>query len=119
MAESHETGKQGEAIAAAYLSDKGWQILETNWHSNHREADIIARHGDLLVIVEVKTRSTDFFGSPEEFVSRQKQRRLAKAANHYILMSGLDLEVRFDIISIVMQMPRPKLKHIEDAFYPH
>ena len=119
MAESHDTGKQGEAIAAAYLASKGWKILETNWHSNHEEADIIARNGDMLIIVEVKTRSTSFFGSPEGFVGRQKQRRLVKTANHYLSSNGLDLEVRFDIISIVMQLPRPKLKHIEDAFYPH
>ncbi|MFP4064927.1 MAG: YraN family protein [Bacteroidales bacterium] len=119
MAESHETGKQGEAIAAAYLAGMGWQILETNWYSNHQEADIIARQGNLLLIVEVKTRSTDYYGSPEEFVSKQKQRRLIKTANHYVSSNGLDLEVRFDIISIVMQLPRPRLKHIEDAFYPH
>ena len=119
MAESHNTGGQGEAIAAAYLASEGWEILETNWHSNHHEADIIARKDDLLVIVEVKTRTTDYFGSPESFVSRVKQRRLVKTANHFISMNGLDLEVRFDIISIVMQSPRPRLKHIEDAFYPH
>ncbi len=119
MAKSHETGERGEAIAAAYLAGKGLDILETNWYSNHQEADIIARTDDLLVIAEVKTRTTDYFGNPEDFVSRQKQRRLVKTANHYLSMNGLDLEVRFDIISIVMQSPRPKLKHIEGAFYPH
>ena len=119
MAESHNTGEEGEAIAAAYLASKGWDILETNWYSSHHEADIIARKDDLLVIVEVKTRKTDYFGSPEGFVSKQKQRRLIKTANHYVSLNGLDLEVRFDIISIVLQSPRINLKHLEDAFYPH
>lgn len=119
MAESHNTGEQGEAIAAAYLASGGWDILETNWHSNHHEADIIARRNDLLVIVEVKTRTTDYFGNPEDFVSKQKQRRLIKTANHYISLKRLDLEVRFDIISIVLKPPRLRLRHLEDAFYPH
>jgi putative endonuclease len=118
MAEIHETGKAGEQIACSHLARQGYQILETNWMSNHQEVDIIARKDDVLVIVEVKTRRTNFFGEPEAFVTRSKQRMLIKAANHYLFQHELDLEVRFDIISVLYVGDRHQVNHIEDAFYP-
>ncbi|MFO7977874.1 MAG: YraN family protein [Bacteroidales bacterium] len=118
MAEIHETGKTGEQIASKYLEQKGYQVLETNWQSGHQEIDIIARKDDLLIIAEVKTRRTRFFGEPEEFVTRTKQRLLIKAANQYLIRNELDLEVRFDIVSVLLQGERHQVSHIEDAFYP-
>lgn len=118
MAEKHDIGKKGEKIASEHLTDMGYTILETNWQSNHQEIDIIARKGDTLVISEVKARSTKFFGTPESFVTKAKQRMLIKAANHYIAQHQLDLEVRFDIISILFKNDQHLLNHIEDAFYP-
>ena len=118
MSASHHTGKQGEAIAVEYLTQKGYDVLETNWQSNHQEIDIIARQGDILVIAEVKTRNTNYFGEPETFVTKQKQRMLIKATNHYITKNDLNVTVRFDIISILYNKDEHKLKHIEDAFYP-
>ncbi len=117
MAESHDRGKQGEGIAASYLVGKGYEILETNWQSNHQEIDIIARKDSLLLIVEVKSRSTNCHGEPEVFVTRQKQRMLIKAANHYIARNQLETEIRFDIISILFRGGYHRLNHIEDAFY--
>ncbi len=119
MAQSHDIGQAGEALAAEHLKQQGCQILETNWQSNHQEIDIIARKGNILVIVEVKTRSSNFFGEPEVFVTKQKQRMLIKAANHYVAKNELDLEIRFDIISILFKDQKHRLNHIEDAFYPH
>ncbi len=118
MAEKHQTGKSGEELAGKYLEQKGYQVLETNWQSGHQEIDIIARKDDLLVVAEVKTRRTRFFGEPEEFVTRNKQRQLIKAANQYLLKNELDLEVRFDIVSVLLQGERHQVNHIEDAFYP-
>ena len=118
MAESHQTGKLGESLARNHLLQNGYTILETNWQSNHKEVDIIAQKNDLLVIIEVKARKTAFFGEPEEFVSRSKQKLLIAAANHYLQKNNLDLEVRFDIISILFKGENHHLHHIEDAFYP-
>lgn len=118
MAEFHETGKQGEAIALNHLRQNGYTILETNWQSGHKEIDIIAQKDDQLVIVEVKARKTAFFGEPEEFVTKSKQKMLIAAANHYLLKKNLDLEVRFDIISVLFKGDNYRVNHIEDAFYP-
>jgi putative endonuclease len=118
MAQHNETGQKGEVLAATYLKDKGYRILETNWRFRNFEADIIASMGDIMVVAEVKTRSSNFFGEPETFVNRQKQRNLIKAANAYIQQKGLGLEVRFDIISVLMNGSVDNVKHIEAAFYP-
>ncbi len=117
MAEHNETGKKGEKMAAAFLENKGYTILETNWRFLNLEADIIAQTGQTLVIAEVKTRKSNYFGEPESFVNRQKQKNLIKAANAFIERKQLDLEVRFDIVSVVLN-DDSSIKHIEDAFYP-
>ncbi|MBP7497008.1 MAG: YraN family protein [Bacteroidales bacterium] len=118
MAEHNELGEKGENAAIEFLLQNGYKILETNWTYGRKEIDIIAQDRDILVIIEVKTRQTDFFGEPEEFVSNQKQILLIKAANAYILLKKLNLEVRFDIISIVKNPDKTKINHIKDAFYP-
>ncbi len=118
MADIHKIGKKGEAVAIEHLVKEDYKILATNWQSNHQEIDIIARKDNVLVIVEVKARSTNYFGEPETFVTKQKQRMLIKAANHYLSQENLHLEVRFDIISVLFKQDEHKLKHIEDAFYP-
>ncbi len=119
MADFHDTGKTGEMISVAYLKDQGYRIRETNWQSNHQEIDIIAEKDDVLAIVEVKTRRSKKFGDPETFVTRQKQKMLVKAANHYIALSGIDKNVRFDIVSVLLQDDRHQLHHIKDAFYAY
>ena len=101
MAEHNEFGKLGEEIAANYLIGKGYEILERNWRNRHKEIDIIAKDGEELVIVEVKTRKNDDYGEPFIAVSLQKQTRLICAANAYIFSHNLDCNTRFDIISIV------------------
>ncbi len=119
MADAHDTGKMGEELARAHLAANGYVILETNWQSNHQEVDIIAMKGETLVIAEVKTRKTSHFGQPETFVTRQKQKMLIKAANHYVMSQGIDKAVRFDILSVLIQGDKHQLNHIEDAFYPY
>jgi putative endonuclease len=117
MAEHNITGQKGEEMAAKFLEEKGYTILETNWRFMNLEADIIAQLNKTLVIAEVKTRKSNYFGEPESFVTKQKQKNLIKTANAYIERKELDLEVRFDIVSIVLN-DSTSVKHIEDAFYP-
>lgn len=118
MATHNETGTKGEQIAANYLEKKGYTVLETNWRFKNLEADIIASIDKTLVIAEVKTRKSNYFGEPETFVNKQKQKNLIMAANEYIVRNQLDMEVRFDIISIIINDKEIKINHIEDAFYP-
>lgn len=119
MAEHNDLGKIGEELAVNYLIGKGYEILERNWRNKHKEIDIVAKDGGTLVIVEVKTRQSDGFGEPDMAVTRQKQRCLVYAANAYVFSKRLDLDIRFDIISIVFNQGNPKIDHIEDAFLPH
>lgn len=109
-------GKQGEDKAIAFLIENGFEILERNWRFRHNEVDIIARQGNLLVIVEVKTRSGADFGEPYTAVGFRKQQYLIFAAERYLFSHHLDLEVRFDIISIISGSGRETLEHIEGAF---
>ncbi len=118
MIEKHELGKRGEAFALHLLVSKGFQILETNWRFRKDEVDIIAQDKDFLVIAEVKTRSTHYFGEPFTAVTKKKQGFLIRAANAYIEKYDIDLECRFDIISIVFAENKYQVEHIEDAFYP-
>jgi putative endonuclease len=117
MAEHNELGKQGEALALEYLLNNGFKILETNYRYQKAEIDIIARKDNTLIIAEVKLRSKLIYGKPQEAVNSVKQAHLVKAANAYLEENDLDLEVRFDIISISLK-PKFKLEHIKEAFYP-
>lgn len=118
MAQHNITGEQGEKLAAEHLMQKGYQILETNWCFKNVEIDIIAQKDDTLIIAEVKTRTGSYFGEPEVFVKRDKQKHLVKAANAYIEKNNLDLEVRFDIVAIVITKEQTRINHIPSAFYP-
>ena len=119
MAKHNDFGKLGEEIATNYLIGKGYEILERNWRNIHKEIDIIAKDGMELVIVEVKTRQSDDYGDPNMAVTKKKQRMLIAAANAYIFKNKLDLDTRFDIISILIKDGAPVIEHIEDAFLPH
>lgn len=118
MAEHNDLGRLGEEIALKHLREKGFTILNTNWRFGKDEIDIIAEKDNYLVIVEVKTRRSDFFGEPEMFVNLAKQRFLVRAAQAYTEKNNINLEVRFDIVSVIVNSSRKEVKHIEDAFYP-
>ncbi len=118
MAAHHETGISGEKMAVQYLQEKGYLILHTNWRNGKAEADIIAENNGMLIIAEVKTRSTAYFGSPGEAVDKQKQKMLVKAAEAYLEINNIDKEVRYDVVAIVMNDKETTIDHIEDAFYP-
>lgn len=130
--DSHQLGLQGEQAAIRYLTKKGFRIIETNWllrsgtNLNRKlggkggnEIDIIAYDGPTLVFVEVKTRRTERFGHPESAVNRIKQQRIFQTANSYIRIKGLNVNVRFDIISIVGNSPENFcVTHLPNAFFP-
>ncbi len=117
MKDPIELGKAGEKLAQDYLEGKGYRILEQNWRFGREEIDIIARDGNFLVIVEVKTRSSNMFAEPEASVTKAKQRILIRAANAYVNYRRQKGEVRFDIISILVNAEGAEINHIVDAFY--
>lgn len=118
MALHNELGKEGEAVAATYLIKKGYEIRHRNWHSGHRDLDIVAQKDGELIIVEVKTRSDACFGRPEEAVDRRKIRSIVASTDAYIRKFAIDLPVRFDIITVTGSQPPFRIEHIEDAFFP-
>lgn len=119
MAIQQEVGNRGEQIAIDYLTEKGYKILEHNWYFRKKEIDIIAEKEDFIVIIEVKSRSVGFQENPRDAVNMKKQRFLIQAANAYVNKYNINLEVRFDIITVVFFNEHEyKLKHIDDAFYP-
>jgi putative endonuclease len=116
MANHNKLGEKGEEIAVGFLQEKGYKILERNWRFKKNEIDIIALKEELLVIVEVKTRSTLFVENLAEIVTRKKQKTLITAADAYMGKKDLKNEVRFDIIFIVVREDNYSLQHIEEAF---
>ncbi len=117
MAQHNELGKAGEQQAQWFLRKKGYSLLETNWRHEKDEVDIIALDKNELVIVEVKTRSTGYFGDPEEAVTPRKARNLIRAAEAYVETKNLDCDVRFDIVAIVLKNGKTTIRHIENAFF--
>ena len=118
MAKHNILGAEGEALAKVFLEKKGYQILETNWRYSRAEVDIIAKDGEILVFVEVKTRSSTFYGqTPEVFVTPKKERFLMSAAGVYMEKINHDWEIRFDIIAIIKNERKTDIQHLEDAFW--
>lgn len=115
--ENKALGNKGESIAVNYLKAKGYTILETNWRASHTEVDIIAEFNNQIIFIEVKTRSYDYYGPPEEFVDRRKQQNMTFAANRYMELKNYEGEIRFDIIAIILKGGYRKFNHIEDAFF--
>ena len=110
-----QTGIWGEELAAVYLRDKGYVILERDWHSKHRDIDIIAQDGETTVFVEVKTRKSRDYSDPLDAIDYQKRHNLRHAINHYLNYRKIT-NYRFDVISIVgsVDSMTPEIEHIED-----
>ena len=117
MASHNDLGWKGEEMARDHLKKKGFVIREKNWRFQRAEIDIIDQKGNLLSVVEVKTRSSSYFGEPGEFIHRKKIKSLTRAIDHYIQQEELDVEVRFDVIGIVINQSNISIVHWEDAFY--
>ena len=112
-------GKSGEEFARQYLEDKGYEVLEINWRNHHKEVDIICQKERILVFVEVKTRTDNYFQQPFEAVETEKQHHLCEAAEAYMEDYHDFDEIRFDIISVIKRKDsEAEIEHIEEAFIP-
>lgn len=110
-------GIWGEGIAARYLQDKGYKILDRNYYTRNGELDIICEKDGKLVFVEVKTRKSTKFGSPEEAITRKKINHLRQAALIYLkTVERPYQEIRFDVIAILIDGNEKTINHIEQAF---
>lgn len=116
MAKHLESGNKGEICAEKFLENQGCEILLRNWRYKNLEVDLIVKDADILVFVEVKTRSTIGFGQPFEFVDQQKKQKLIRAADHYLEQNDFQGEIRFDIVSVLLT-DDIKIEHIKDAFW--
>lgn len=117
MADHNELGKKAEDLAAEYLVRNGYKILVRNFRFQKSEIDIIAEKDHLIVVVEVKARSTDVFILPQEAVTKGKIKSIVLAANHFMEEFNKNQEVRFDIISVLPDKTgKLEIEHIEDAF---
>lgn len=117
MKESHALGQQAEQRALAYFLNRNNRLLEKNYRFRKAEVDMIFQKDNFLVVVEVKARSSHYFGEAETFVSPKKIQLLVMAMDHYIQKHELDVEVRFDIMVYHVEGKHWNQKHLKDAFY--
>ncbi|MDF1696055.1 MAG: YraN family protein [Saprospiraceae bacterium] len=119
MAYHNDLGKKGEEIAVNFLKNKGYSILEVNWRYRKSEIDIIAKDQEVLVFIEVKSRSNDLYGRPESFVDQRKQNLIVDGATAYMEKINHDWEVRFDIVAVFFHNEvYQSVDHFKDAFFP-
>ena len=112
-------GERGELVAAHHLQGLGHKILMLNFRTRGGEIDIVAREGDILVFVEVKTSGADVGPAPHQRVTSGKQHRLTVAAKNYLAHYEKRPACRFDVVSIVWVQGRPpEIEHIRNAFAP-
>lgn len=113
-----QLGKKGEDLACTHLEQKGYTILERNYHFEKAEVDLIAYFGFEIIFVEVKTRTSDFFGQPEEFVDTAKQKLIFKAAQAWLYERKMEgSPIRFDVVSVKAESETTFIvTHFENAF---
>jgi len=110
-------GADAEAATARHLEAKGYRIRDRNFHSRYGELDLVAEDGDTVCFVEVRMRSSAAWGDPSQTVSRAKQRKVVKAALHYLFVHGLEGRMaRFDVVSVLGRGEKALVEHIPDAF---
>ena len=112
-----EKGNEGETIAAKFLESKGFNIIERNWRFKHLEIDIIASMKNKLHFVEVKTRTSNKFGMPEQSISQIKMDRLKLAAEAYLIKHQQWEKIQFDVVAIMQTKKATDIFLIEDVFF--
>ena len=117
MGTHNEFGKEGEKIAVDYLQEHGYTIKHRNFRYLKSEIDIIAQKGSILAVIEVRARSNDQIISIADTITPKKIKLLVMGADHYVTERELDVEVRFDIITILKNRKVFKIDHLKDAFY--
>lgn len=113
-----DIGKEGEEIAAKFLTEKGFEIVERNYQYGHGEIDIVANDKEILVFVEVKTRLNLEYGEPEYAINKKKIQQIKKMAELYLFDKEIsEADCRFDVIAILLDnKSNPKITHYENAF---
>lgn len=117
MTDKIKRGEEGEQLVADYLAEKGFTILERNYRHKRSEIDLIVRRDNWLVFVEVKTRSLEAYGFPEEFVDFHKKKKIFEGADYYMYITDWSGNVRYDIVAVNLVNGDPIIHHLEDAFY--
>ncbi|MEH6534810.1 MAG: YraN family protein [Psychroserpens sp.] len=117
MANHNELGKKGEDLAVDFLLKNGYDIVARNYTYQKAEVDILAKKGEILAVVEVKTRTSANFGDPQQFLKPKQIQRIIKAVDQFVNTNDMDVEVRFDIVAIVLNKKGMTLEHLENAFY--
>ncbi len=117
MGKHNEFGKQGEQLAVAFLLKHGYEICAQNYRYQKAEIDIIARQRETLAIVEVKSRKMGFLEDVSTTINAKKRQLLVLAADHYVQEKDLDVEVRFDVITVIQKGTNFEIDHLENAFY--
>ena len=118
MSKAHDLGKKAENLAASYLQRSGYTLLAKNFRYLKAEVDLIVQKGETLVAVEVKARSLGFFVAPHEAVSYKKIQLLVDDLVFFVQSRGLEVEVRFDLITYIFNNKTWEMQHTEGAFYP-
>jgi putative endonuclease len=110
-------GEEGERIAALWLAQRGWRILDRRFRNGHRDLDLVAEREGLVAFVEVKTRRGRDFGHPVEAVNWRKQRELARSAAVWMARHGSEEQTfRFDVVGVLMSERGVRVHHVENAF---
>jgi len=138
VSRTHERGRRGESLAARYLEDSGWTVLDRNWRAGHGEIDLVIRKGDVVAFVEVKTLAQVDSGDPLEGITRRKRMEVEKAARRWILAQGgereeggmrggesggvlgthLGARYRFDAVAVILHRGGPvEISHLPDAWW--
>jgi len=111
------TGKLGESLAVAHLQKMGYQIVAQNYRCLYGEVDVVARDGDTIVFIEVKSRKSEMFGAPQEAVGLEKQKKLSRVSLHYLQQKRLETcNARFDVIAVKMSPDGTRIDLIRNAF---
>jgi len=116
LAKHNKLGKDGELIAFMVLQRDGFTILETNWRFQKAEVDIIAQKDGLLIFIEVKTRGSKKFRNPSESIDKKKISLYKDAVEGYLEQYPSELEVRFDVVNIIIGKDETEIEHIPNAF---
>jgi putative endonuclease len=117
MGKHNEFGKEGEDLAVNFLVENGYTIKYRNFRYLHSEIDIIAQKANVLAMVEVRSRSNDQIINIADTITKKKIRLMVMGADYYVTENGLDVEVRFDIITILRNRRIFKIDHLKSAFY--
>jgi putative endonuclease len=117
MTDKIKKGKEGENLAARFLVEKGFEIIERNYRHKRSEIDLIVKKDNWLIFVEVKLRSSDAYGYPEDFVDYKKAKNIIDGAEQYTYENDWQGNVRYDIVSIRLLKDKTEIIQIEDAFY--